>query len=88
MTDPITSLPAAVSALGALPVPAGDVRPWSAMDTPLPMVEADTRLQALLADPPAGHVKALQPSDWYEAVFDLLACAHPETCTCTSKETR
>lgn len=87
MTDPITSLPAAVSTLGALPMPAGDVRPLAALDIPLPVVEADTRLQRLLAEPPMGHSPIPQTSDWYEAVFDLLACAHPETCTCTPKET-
>jgi hypothetical protein len=59
----------------------------SRLDVPLPVVEADARLQQLLADPPAGHVKALQPADWYEAVFDLLACAHPECCTCPPEET-
>jgi hypothetical protein len=61
--------------------------PIDAVDVPLPVVEADTRLQALLADPPAGHCGALQPGTWYEAVFDLLACTHPENCTCTPKET-
>lgn len=60
-------------------------RPWTRMDTPLPVVESDTRLQELLAAPPAGHRKALQPGAWYEAVFDLLACTNPEACTC--KET-
>ncbi|MEU9470497.1 hypothetical protein AB0D78_28535 [Streptomyces avermitilis] len=61
-------------------------RPIADLDTPLPVVEADTRLQALLAKPPAGHGKNLQPADWYEAVFDLLACTHPESCTCTPQE--
>lgn len=41
MTDSITSLPAAVSTLGALPMPAGDVRPLARLDIPLPVVEAD-----------------------------------------------
>ena len=54
----------------------------SRLDVPLPVVEADTRLQALLAAPPAGHTPQQQPADWYEQVFDLLACAHPETCKC------
>lgn len=61
--------------------------PMHRMDTPLPVVEADVRLQSLLAAPPAGHGTALQPADWYEAVFDLLACTHPEACTCTPLET-
>jgi hypothetical protein len=60
----------------------------SRLDVPAPVVEADTRLQALLADPPAGHTPNLQPDAWYEAVFDLLPCIHPETCTtCTPEET-
>lgn len=63
------------------------IKPIAALDIPLPAVEADTRLQSLLADPPMGHTAALQPSDWYERVFDLLACAHPDTCTCTPEET-
>jgi hypothetical protein len=58
-----------------------------ALDVPLPVVEADTQLRSLLAAPPLGHTPELQPSDWYERVFDLLACAHPETCTCTPEET-
>ncbi|RRQ81510.1 hypothetical protein [Streptomyces griseofuscus] len=49
--------------------------------TPQP-VDADAALQALLAKPPAGHTAALQPSDWYERVFDAMACAHPEACAC------
>lgn len=56
-----------------------------ALDVPLPVVEADTRLQALLAEPPNGHTPALQPADWYEAVFDQMVCAHPETCTCAEE---
>lgn len=47
--------------------------------------DADAALQALLAAPPAGHTPAPQPDDWYERVFDAMACAHPETCTCTSE---
>lgn len=61
--------------------------PISALDVPADTVAADARLQALLAAPPAGHTPVLQPADWYESVFDLLACAHPECCTCTPKET-
>lgn len=59
--------------------------PIAALDEALAVVEADTRLQSLLAAPPAGHGKTPQPDDWYEAVFDLLACTHPEACDC--KET-
>ncbi|MFD7705585.1 hypothetical protein [Streptomyces sp. NPDC059786] len=58
----------------------------SRLDVPLPVVEADVRLQALLAAPPAGHTAAPQPADWYERVFDLLPCTNPDTCTCTPKE--
>ena len=61
-------------------------RPMSAVDVALPVVQADVRLQSLLADPPAGHTPMLQPASWYEQVFDLLACAHPENCTCTPEE--
>jgi hypothetical protein len=60
----------------------------SRLDVPLPVVEADTQLQALLAAPPAGHTPQLQPSDWYERVFDLLACAHPEACKCPPAEAK
>lgn len=60
-------------------------RPISNLDTPLTVLTADIQLQALLVDPPAGHTPAPQPADWYEAVFDLLACTHPEACDC--KET-
>jgi len=49
---------------------------------PLPVADADTALRALLAAPPAGHTPDAQPRDWYEQVFDAMACAHPETCTC------
>ncbi|CUW31715.1 hypothetical protein [Streptomyces reticuli] len=58
----------------------------SRLNTPLPAVEADAALQALLAAPPAGHTPSLQPADWYERVFDAMACAHPDRCTCTQKE--
>lgn len=58
----------------------------SRLDVPTPVVEADTRLQRLLAAPPAGHTAVLQPAAWYEQVFDLLACTHPENCTCTPEE--
>ncbi len=61
-------------------------RPIADLDVPLSVVEADTALQQLLAAPPAGHTEALQPADWYERVFDLLACTHPENCTCTPEE--
>lgn len=63
-------------------------RPLAAVDVSLPVVEADARLQSLLAAPPAGHTPAPQPSAWYEQVFDLLACTHPENCTtCPPEET-
>jgi hypothetical protein len=61
-------------------------RPISDLDVSSSVVEADARLNSLLATPPLGHVKALQPAAWYEQVFDLLACAHPENCTCTPQE--
>jgi hypothetical protein len=61
-------------------------RPISELDVRAGVVEADVRLQTLLATPPAGHTPALQPGDWYEAVFDLLACTHPDTCACTPEE--
>jgi hypothetical protein len=61
-------------------------RPMRDVGVPLPVVEADTRLQALLADPPNGHSPIPQPPDWYEAVFDLLACTHPEACNCTPED--
>lgn len=60
--------------------------PIAHVDVPLPVVQADIRLQSLLADPPAGHGETLQPDAWYEAVFDLLACTHPEHCTCPPLE--
>lgn len=62
-------------------------RPIGQPGVSLPVVEADVRLQDLLTHPPAGHRPEPQPDSWYEAVFDALACAHPETCTCTPKET-
>jgi hypothetical protein len=61
-------------------------RPIRDLDVPAPVVEADARLQSMLAAPPNGHGPSLQPADWYEQVFDLLACTHPDTCTCTPKE--
>jgi hypothetical protein len=61
-------------------------RPIADVDVPQSVVEADARLQELLADPPLGHTPVQQPRDWYERVFDLLACAHPETCACTPEE--
>lgn len=54
----------------------------SRQTVPVPVVEAEARLQALLAEPPAGHTPTPQPADWYERVFDAMACAHPEACTC------
>lgn len=63
------------------------VRHIREVDVPASTVEADVRLQSLLAAPPAGHTPAPQPSDWYERVFDLLACTHPDTCACTPEET-
>jgi len=62
------------------------IRGIAALDVPLPAVEADAALQSLLATPPFGHTPNPQPADWYERVFDQMACAHPETCTCTPKE--
>lgn len=61
-------------------------RSIAALDVPAAVVESDVRLQQLLAAPPAGHTAALQPDAWYEQVFDLLACAHPDTCICTPEE--
>lgn len=60
--------------------------PMHRMDVPAAVVEADVSLEALLAAPPLGHTKALQPADWYERVFDAMACAHPNTCQCTPQE--
>jgi len=62
-------------------------RPIRDLDVPASVVEADGRLKSMLATPPAGHGPAPQPADWYEQVFDLLACTHPDTCTCTPEET-
>lgn len=59
--------------------------PISALDVPASIVEADARLQSMLAAPPNGHGPDPQPADWYEAVFDQMVCAHPETCTCTEE---
>jgi hypothetical protein len=61
-------------------------RPIGDLDVSLPVVEADIRLHQLLAAPPAGHTAQLQPAAWYEQVFDLLACTHPDTCKCPSEE--
>ncbi len=61
-------------------------RPIRALDAPLPVVEAGVALSQLLADPPSGHTGAPQPAVWYERVFDLLACTHPENCTCPPEE--
>jgi hypothetical protein len=61
-------------------------RPIRDLDVRSAVVEADARLNSLLAAPPLGHVKTPQPNAWYEQVFDLLACAHPENCTCTPQE--
>lgn len=46
MTEPITDLPAAVAALGALPMPAGSPRPISDLDVPLPTLR--DRMAALV----------------------------------------
>ena len=51
------------------------------LDVPAAVLEAAVHLTQLLAHPPLGHVEALQPSDWYEAVFADLAAAHPEKCS-------
>lgn len=61
-------------------------RPIRDLDVPAAVVESDVRLTALLAAPPLGHGPIPQPDAWYEAVFDLLPCTHPETCTCTPEE--
>ncbi|WP_217235403.1 hypothetical protein [Streptomyces sp. AC555_RSS877] len=61
--------------------------PIAHVDVALPVVTADIRLQSLLAAPPAGHGTKPQPADWYEQIFDLLACTHPEACDCPPKET-
>ena len=63
-------------------------RPIAALDVQLSVVEADTVLQQLLAAPPAGHTPAPQPADWYERVFDAMACAHPEACKCPPESVR
>lgn len=60
--------------------------PMHRLDVPLPVVEAGVALNQLLAAPPAGNTGAPQPDAWYEQVFDLLACTHPENCTCPPKE--
>lgn len=39
MTDQITSVPAAVAALGALPMPAGPARPIAALDVDLHLLQ-------------------------------------------------
>lgn len=62
-------------------------RPIGDLDVRASVVEADARLASLLAAPPLGHTPAPQPNTWYEAVFRAMACAHPENCTCTPKET-
>ncbi|MFF9309997.1 hypothetical protein ACF1BS_03710 [Streptomyces sp. NPDC014748] len=62
-------------------------RPIRDLDVPATVVAAGTALRALLAHPPAGHTPNPQPADWYERVFDAMACAHPETCGCTPEET-
>ncbi|MFA0844411.1 hypothetical protein [Streptomyces rochei] len=62
-------------------------RPIADLDVPASVVEADTRLQSLLAAPPNGHGPGLQPDRWYEQVFDLLASTHPDTCTSPPEET-
>lgn len=58
----------------------------SRADVPLPVVEADITLRALLAAPPLGHTAALQPDAWYKRVFAEMACAHPENCPCPPEE--
>ncbi|MFG2352646.1 hypothetical protein [Streptomyces sp. NPDC048521] len=60
----------------------------SRLDVPLPTVEAEVTLQQLLAKPPAGHTPYPQPADWYERVFDAMACAHPDRCKCPPKEAK
>lgn len=62
--------------------------PISALDVPASVVSANALLTAALASPPVGHTPALQPAAWYERVFDLMACAHPEACSCEPGEGR
>ncbi|MER7507013.1 hypothetical protein ABTX82_01490 [Streptomyces lavendulae] len=54
--------------------------PIAALDVPLAVVEAATRLRHLQETAPAGHGEPQQPADWYELAFDALITAHPETC--------
>ncbi|MFJ9740881.1 hypothetical protein [Streptomyces sp. NPDC101166] len=68
MTDPITSLPAAVAAQGALPMPAGSVLPIAALDVQLHELQRRlagekfavrmARLDDLLAHPEYAHTPA------------------------------
>lgn len=90
MTEPITDLPTAVAALGALPMPAGSTRPIEDLDVPLPtlrdrmaaLVErqkrdaAAERLRLLLAE------QSHQVDTAADAAFARLACEHPEACSC------
>jgi hypothetical protein len=61
-------------------------RPIRDLDVRAAVVEADISLNTLLAAPPAGHTDVPQPDAWYEQVFDLLACTHPEACNCPPLE--
>ncbi|MEU9310925.1 hypothetical protein [Streptomyces sp. NPDC048256] len=87
MTDSITSLPAAVSTLGALPMPAGDVRPIAALNMPLDDVaaeaermwaERDRRVAALHFEQAAARTAS--PSDQIAFHLDAWLVKHPDAC--------
>jgi hypothetical protein len=40
------------------------------------LAEVDAHLHQLLDHPPLGHSAELQPSQWYELVFDDMAAAY------------
>lgn len=70
-----------------LDVPESTLRDRMAALVARQRVDAEVeRLSLLLADPPAGHGEDRQPNAWYEQVFDLLACTHPENCPCPPEE--
>jgi hypothetical protein len=69
MTEPITSLPEAVADRGALPMPAGSIRPIEQLDVPLTQLQADLR-QLVARQRVEASVERLR---WM--------LAHPETAT-------